>query len=297
MLYTVKLKKFVFCCSCVTGPKGSAAACVCVAGYEGNGTYCKGKKKKKNTHTPSLISNVITICLFVSQSWICAADPTVDVQSLQSVRRFQPEKGRVRVKKGTLETGLSAWVCSPDFWPLHRTNNVSLLKSSQYIEPCSHINVPKYVVNKIQDKNNNILELDKKTELSFIFMYPVQRICSACVSKKTQSRVLWNFYTGSVTKNKEKQLFQQMLSSLIKLNFQPGVFAEIDGCLVNNGGCHKSADCIRTGPNTVRQHNAAVKCQISWVQNVYVNHCCSETKFIFGQVRLGQVVSFRKVSF
>ncbi|XP_037346204.2 stabilin-1 [Pungitius pungitius] len=26
--------------NCVTGPKGSAAACVCVAGYEGNGTYC-----------------------------------------------------------------------------------------------------------------------------------------------------------------------------------------------------------------------------------------------------------------
>ncbi|KAI3369756.1 hypothetical protein L3Q82_024579, partial [Scortum barcoo] len=25
---------------------------------------------------------------------------------------------------------------------------------------------------------------------------------------------------------------------------------KIDGCLVNNGGCHKSADCIRTGPNT-----------------------------------------------
>ncbi|XP_072237543.1 stabilin-1 [Leuresthes tenuis] len=27
--------------NCVTGPAGSAAACVCVAGYEGNGTYCK----------------------------------------------------------------------------------------------------------------------------------------------------------------------------------------------------------------------------------------------------------------
>ncbi|XP_044021475.1 stabilin-1 isoform X3 [Siniperca chuatsi] len=27
--------------NCITGPKGSAAACVCVAGYEGNGTYCK----------------------------------------------------------------------------------------------------------------------------------------------------------------------------------------------------------------------------------------------------------------
>uniref|UniRef100_A0A3Q1H6B8 Stabilin 1 n=1 Tax=Anabas testudineus TaxID=64144 RepID=A0A3Q1H6B8_ANATE len=26
--------------NCVTGPKGSAPACVCVAGYEGNGTYC-----------------------------------------------------------------------------------------------------------------------------------------------------------------------------------------------------------------------------------------------------------------
>uniref|UniRef100_G3NIT0 Stabilin 1 n=1 Tax=Gasterosteus aculeatus TaxID=69293 RepID=G3NIT0_GASAC len=26
--------------NCVTGPKGTAAACVCVAGYEGNGTYC-----------------------------------------------------------------------------------------------------------------------------------------------------------------------------------------------------------------------------------------------------------------
>ncbi|XP_035517937.1 stabilin-1 [Morone saxatilis] len=27
--------------NCITGPKGSAAACVCAAGYEGNGTYCK----------------------------------------------------------------------------------------------------------------------------------------------------------------------------------------------------------------------------------------------------------------
>ncbi|KAF3690257.1 Stabilin-1 Fasciclin, EGF-like, laminin-type [Channa argus] len=27
--------------NCITGPNGSAAACVCVAGYEGNGTYCK----------------------------------------------------------------------------------------------------------------------------------------------------------------------------------------------------------------------------------------------------------------
>ncbi|XP_028302102.1 stabilin-1 [Gouania willdenowi] len=27
--------------NCITGPKGSAAACLCVAGYEGNGTYCK----------------------------------------------------------------------------------------------------------------------------------------------------------------------------------------------------------------------------------------------------------------
>uniref|UniRef100_A0A3Q3KH89 Stabilin 1 n=1 Tax=Monopterus albus TaxID=43700 RepID=A0A3Q3KH89_MONAL len=26
--------------NCITGPQGSAAACVCVAGYEGNGTYC-----------------------------------------------------------------------------------------------------------------------------------------------------------------------------------------------------------------------------------------------------------------
>uniref|UniRef100_A0A3Q3AZ81 Stabilin 1 n=1 Tax=Kryptolebias marmoratus TaxID=37003 RepID=A0A3Q3AZ81_KRYMA len=26
---------------CITGPQGSAAACVCVAGYEGNGTFCK----------------------------------------------------------------------------------------------------------------------------------------------------------------------------------------------------------------------------------------------------------------
>ncbi|XP_037641895.1 stabilin-1 [Sebastes umbrosus] len=26
--------------NCITGPKGSAAACLCVAGYEGNGTYC-----------------------------------------------------------------------------------------------------------------------------------------------------------------------------------------------------------------------------------------------------------------
>ncbi|XP_058486832.1 stabilin-1 [Solea solea] len=27
--------------NCVTGPKGTAAACVCAAGYEGNGTHCK----------------------------------------------------------------------------------------------------------------------------------------------------------------------------------------------------------------------------------------------------------------
>uniref|UniRef100_A0A1A8VAK7 Stabilin 1-like n=1 Tax=Nothobranchius furzeri TaxID=105023 RepID=A0A1A8VAK7_NOTFU len=27
--------------NCITGPKGSAAACVCAAGYEGNGTFCK----------------------------------------------------------------------------------------------------------------------------------------------------------------------------------------------------------------------------------------------------------------
>uniref|UniRef100_A0A8D2ZQD1 Stabilin 1 n=1 Tax=Scophthalmus maximus TaxID=52904 RepID=A0A8D2ZQD1_SCOMX len=31
----------LLCCSCITGPKGVAAACLCVAGYEGNGTYCK----------------------------------------------------------------------------------------------------------------------------------------------------------------------------------------------------------------------------------------------------------------
>uniref|UniRef100_A0A3Q1AJG6 Stabilin 1 n=1 Tax=Amphiprion ocellaris TaxID=80972 RepID=A0A3Q1AJG6_AMPOC len=30
------------------------------------------------------------------------------------------------------------------------------------------------------------------------------------------------------------------------------VCLEVDGCLVNNGGCHMSADCIRTGPNMVR---------------------------------------------
>lgn len=30
-------------CSCVSGPNGSAATCVCVAGYQGNGTFCKGK--------------------------------------------------------------------------------------------------------------------------------------------------------------------------------------------------------------------------------------------------------------
>lgn len=33
-------------------------------------------------------------------------------------------------------------------------------------------------------------------------------------------------------------------------------FSEIDGCLVNNGGCHRSAECIRTGPNTVRTCSA-----------------------------------------
>ncbi|XP_008297326.1 stabilin-1 [Stegastes partitus] len=27
--------------NCITGPQGSAAACLCVAGYEGNGTFCK----------------------------------------------------------------------------------------------------------------------------------------------------------------------------------------------------------------------------------------------------------------
>lgn len=32
------------------------------------------------------------------------------------------------------------------------------------------------------------------------------------------------------------------------------VLTEIDGCLVNNGGCHSAADCIRTGANTVRQY-------------------------------------------
>ncbi|XP_045897918.1 stabilin-2-like [Micropterus dolomieu] len=31
---------------------------------------------------------------------------------------------------------------------------------------------------------------------------------------------------------------------------------EIDGCLVNNGGCHSAADCIRTGANTT-----ACRCQ------------------------------------
>lgn len=30
------------------------------------------------------------------------------------------------------------------------------------------------------------------------------------------------------------------------------LFTETDGCLVNNGGCHSAAECIRTGPNTVR---------------------------------------------
>lgn len=32
------------------------------------------------------------------------------------------------------------------------------------------------------------------------------------------------------------------------------MFTEVDGCLVNNGGCHPSADCIRAGPNVVRHY-------------------------------------------
>lgn len=36
------------------------------------------------------------------------------------------------------------------------------------------------------------------------------------------------------------------------------MFTEVDGCLVSNGGCHKYADCIRTGPNTVR-HSVYVR--------------------------------------
>lgn len=39
-------------------------------------------------------------------------------------------------------------------------------------------------------------------------------------------------------------------------------FAEIDGCLVNNGGCHRSAECIRTGPNTVRRCSAGNQPQL-----------------------------------
>lgn len=40
-----------------------------------------------------------------------------------------------------------------------------------------------------------------------------------------------------------------------------GFFAEIDGCLINNGGCHKNAECIRAGPNIVRHHCSALKHQ------------------------------------
>lgn len=40
----------VLCCSCITGPKGTAPACVCVAGYEGNGTYCNGEHTHTHTH-------------------------------------------------------------------------------------------------------------------------------------------------------------------------------------------------------------------------------------------------------
>lgn len=61
-----------------------------------------------HSHTPSLISNVIILSLSVSQSWICAAGLTVDVQSSQPVQRFQQEREHVHVKKGTLEMGSSA---------------------------------------------------------------------------------------------------------------------------------------------------------------------------------------------
>ncbi|KAG7278249.1 hypothetical protein CRUP_012745, partial [Coryphaenoides rupestris] len=27
---------------------------------------------------------------------------------------------------------------------------------------------------------------------------------------------------------------------------------EVDGCLFNHGGCHRHAECRRSGPNTVR---------------------------------------------
>lgn len=31
-------------------------------------------------------------------------------------------------------------------------------------------------------------------------------------------------------------------------------FSEIDNCLVNNGGCHNNAECIKIGPRLVRDH-------------------------------------------
>lgn len=51
MMCHIVIKQFVFCCSCITGPKGTAATCVCVAGYVGNGTHCKGKNVNTHTHT------------------------------------------------------------------------------------------------------------------------------------------------------------------------------------------------------------------------------------------------------
>lgn len=88
---------------------------MCVAGYEGNGTYCKGKNTQAHKSTDML--HRYQICSFhsssfVSQSLICAAGPMVDVQSLPSAQRSRQERGPVVVEKATLEMGSSVWVCT-----------------------------------------------------------------------------------------------------------------------------------------------------------------------------------------
>lgn len=72
---------------------------------------------KTHKHTqPVEILYIISslVQLLVSQSSICAAGPTVDVQNLLSARRSLRERGPVPVKRGTLEMGSCARVCTPD---------------------------------------------------------------------------------------------------------------------------------------------------------------------------------------
>lgn len=118
----------LFCCSCVSGPNGSAATCLCVAGYEGNGTSCKGKTHSTQPDaTWEQLSELLVgvkwsefdSMAFICQKWTCAAGLMEDVQKTLCALRSQQEKGPAPAERGILEMESYAWVCCPKPPPIN----------------------------------------------------------------------------------------------------------------------------------------------------------------------------------